>query len=62
MKNRIFFGGLLVLFFIEIAVLILFALPKTENLQDTVAVNEVIKTVEKDWDHFEEHVNHTSLE
>ena len=62
MKNRIFFGGLLVLFFIELAVLILFALPKTENLQDTVAVNEVIKTVEKDWDHFEEHVNHTSLE
>lgn len=62
MKNRIFFGGLLVLFFIELAVLILFALPETENLQDTVAVNEVIKTVEKDWEHFEEHVNHTSLE
>lgn len=62
MKNRIFFGGLLILFMIELAVLILFALPKQEKMQDTVAVNEVVKTVQDDWDSLEEHRNHTSLE
>ena len=62
MKNRIFLGGLLILFMIELVVLILFALPKPEKIQDTVAVNEVVKTVQDDWDSLEEHRNHTSLE
>ena len=62
MKNRIFFGGLFVLFMLELAVLIWFALPREEKLQDTVAVNEVVKTVQEDWDSFEKHSNHTSLE
>ncbi len=62
MKKPVFFGGLLVLFLIELAVLILFALPKAEKSQDTVAVNEVVKTVQKDWNSFEEHRNRTSLE
>lgn len=62
MKNGIFFGGLFILFLMEIVVLTLFAIPKTEKLQDTVAVNEVVKTVQNDWNSLEEHVNHTSLE
>ena len=47
MKKPIFFGGLLILFLMELAALILYAFPKTENSQDTVAVNEVVKTVQK---------------
>lgn len=62
MKNRVFFGGFFILFIIELAVLIRFALPKEETLQDTVAVNEVVKTVQEDWNSFEKHKNHTSLE
>ncbi len=62
MKNRIFFSGLLLLFLMELVVLILFALPGAEKLQDTVAVNEVVKTVQKDWNLLEEHSNRTSLE
>lgn len=45
MKSRIFFSGMFVIFLIELTVLILFALPETKNLQDTVAVNEVVQTV-----------------
>lgn len=62
MRNRIFFGGLFILFLIELVVLILFAFPKAEKSQDTVAVNEVIKTVQNDWNSLEEHDNYTSLE
>lgn len=62
MKTRIFFGGLFILFLMEFFILILFALPKKENLQDTVAVNEVVRTVEGDWDSLDSHRNLTSLE
>ena len=54
--------GLLILFLIELVVLIRLALPKEEKLQDTVAVNEVAKTVQRDWNSIEEHINQTSLE
>lgn len=62
MKNRIFLGGLLILFLLELVVLAFSALPKAERLQDTVAVNEVVKTVQKDWGFIEKHSNRTSLE
>lgn len=62
MKNRIFFDGLFILFLMELTVLVLFAFPKAEKLQDTVAVNEVVQTVQNDWATLEEHINHTSLE
>lgn len=62
MKNRTFLGGLFFLFFVEIVVLILFAFPKAEKSQDTVAVNEVVQTVQNDWDSLGEHSNCTSLE
>ncbi|MDE6606181.1 MAG: HAMP domain-containing histidine kinase [Lachnospiraceae bacterium] len=62
MKNRTFLGGLFFLFLVEIVVLILFAFPKAEKSQDTVAVNEVVQTVQNDWDFLEEHSNCTSLE
>lgn len=62
MKNHILFGGLLVLFLLELAVLVLFTLPQEERAQDTVAVNEAVKTVQSDWSSFERHVNRTSLD
>ncbi len=62
MKKPIFFGGLLILFLTELLVLILFAFPQAEKSQDTVAVNEVVQTVQNDWHSLEEHINHTALE
>lgn len=62
MKNRIFIGGLLLLFLLELLVLTLSVFPREEKLLDTVAVNEVVKTVQRDWDSLEKHHNPTSLE
>lgn len=62
MKNRIVFSGLFILFIIEISVLIFFSFSETENLQDTIAVNEVMQTVQNDWNSIEQHFNHTSLD
>ena len=62
MKNRIIFFGLFMLFLIEFAVLALYAFPEEEKSQDMVAINEVIQTIQGDWDSFEEHVNGTVLE
>ena len=62
MKNRVFFSGIIVTFLIEIAVLLLFAIPKTENLQDTVTINEAVQTVQSDWDNLDNHINRTALD
>ncbi len=61
MKNRILFGGILLLFLLELAVILPFALPQEETRHDTVAVNEVLQTVQKDWNALENHRNPTSL-
>lgn len=62
MKNRVFISLLLAVFLVEAATLILLALPKADNLQDTVAVNEAVQTVQNDWDSLERHINPTSLD
>lgn len=62
MKSRIFFSGLLLTFLIELAILILLLLPETEHLQDTVAVNEAVRTVQSDWASLGNHINRTSLD
>lgn len=62
MKNRIFLSVLFIAFFVEVVVLILFALPKAEKLQDTVAINEAIQTVQNDWTDLEHHSNQTVLD
>lgn len=62
MKIRIFFSGLLITFLIEIAILILFTHPSTGHLQDTVVINEIIQTIQIDWNSFETHVNYTNLD
>ncbi len=62
MKNRIFFGGILLLFLLELAVILPFALPQEAARHDTVAVNEVLQTIKEDWDSLENHRNSTSLD
>lgn len=62
MKGRIFFTGLCMIFLTELVLLLLFALPKTERLQDAVAVNEAVQTVEKNWPSFGNYTNLTSLD
>ncbi len=62
MKNRGFYIFLLLTFTVELAVLILFTSHRTENFQDTVAVNEVVQTVQRDWGSFPDHINHTELD
>ncbi len=62
MKKRIFFGSMISLFLLELAVLLLFAFPKEEKPYDIVAVNEAVQTVQSDWDSLGEHRNRTLLE
>ncbi len=62
MRGRILFGGLLITLVAELAVLIWFTYPKTEHLQDTVTVNEIIQTVQNDWNSLEAHSNHWTLD
>lgn len=62
MRSRILFGGLFITFLIEAAVLVWFALPGADKLQDTVAVNEAVKTVQRDWHDMEHHSNSTTID
>lgn len=62
MKEWGLLKGLLVIFLIEAAMLALFALPERAPLQDTVAVNEVLHSLQTDWNCLEGHVNTTALE
>lgn len=62
MKIRIFLTILLSLFAMEIVSLLFFAMQDTDNMQDTVMVNEAVRTVQADWDTIETHKNQTSLD
>lgn len=62
MKTRILFGVLLAAFLIEASVLLLFALPGQGNPQDTVAVNEAVKMVQRDWYDMEHHSSRPGLD
>jgi len=62
MRGRIFFSGLLITLMAELAILIWFTYPKAEHLQDTVTVNEIIQTVQNDWNSLETHSNHWALD
>lgn len=62
MRKRVFLIGLSLAFVVEAAALILFAVRGTDHLQDTVAVNEVVWTVQSDWRCLESHSNDTALD
>ena len=62
MKNRVFFAALFLIFAVELVLLALFASRQAENAQDTVAVNEVLQTVQRDWASLDGHVNDTAFD
>lgn len=62
MRGRAFFVSLLLVFAMELAVLILLVDHGPERLQDTVAVNEIVQTVQRNWDSLGDHANDTGFD
>ena len=50
MKKRIFLTGLLFLFAVEAVILLLFTVWDADDRQDSVRINEIVQTVQADWD------------
>lgn len=50
MKKHTFLAGLLLLFTVEAAALLLFAFWNTDSRQDSVRVNEIVNSVQEDWE------------
>lgn len=62
MKKQVFLIGVLFVLIAEIITLIIFAVQTPDFSQDTVAVNEVVQSVMKDFNNLEEHKNTTALD
>ena len=62
MKKALFVAGALLVFAAEIIALIIFASHSPDDLQDTVAVNEVVQTVSRDFGSLDKHRNSTALD
>ena len=62
MRGRAFFVSLLLMFSVELAVLVLLMGRGTEGPRDTVTVNEIVQTVQRDWDSLEDHVDGTGFD
>lgn len=62
MKIRTYFIILMLTFAAGAAALVLFTSKDNGNLQDPVAVNEVLHSIQADWDTIERHKNKTDLD
>ncbi|MDE6373986.1 MAG: HAMP domain-containing histidine kinase [Clostridia bacterium] len=62
MKKRLFFISFILVFAAEITALIVFAVKPPSLTQDTVAVNEIVQSVTRDFNSLEEHKNVTALD
>lgn len=62
MKRNVFLALLVLIFLAELISLTVFALQDNNDLQDAVAVNEAVQSLQADWDKIEAHKNHTSLD
>ena len=62
MRGRALFAGLLLVFGVEFAALISFWAHGAERPQDTVAVNEIVQTVQRDWSSLGDRVDDTGLD
>lgn len=62
MRGRALFAGLLLIFGAELAALICFWVHGAERPQDTVAVNEIVQTAQRDWGAWEDRVDDTGLD
>jgi Signal transduction histidine kinase len=61
MKKRLFITSMAFVFIIEIAMLVIFAMQKTEKRQDAVAVNEVVHLVQENWNTISSYKDRTGL-
>ncbi|MEY8390133.1 ATP-binding cassette domain-containing protein [Lachnospiraceae bacterium 45-W7] len=61
MKKRMFSCLMLITFLIELAILVRFALLKPVKPQDTVAVNETVQTLQRNWGSVENAANSAAL-
>ncbi len=62
MKKGYFLIGLAVVFALEIVALVIFAVTTPDFTQDTVAVNEVLQSVTRDFSAMQTHQNSTELD
>lgn len=62
MRDRIFTAGLLLAFAAELAVLASFTVRRNGDTQDTVAVNEIVQTVQRDWGALGDHIDATGFD
>lgn len=62
MKRRIFLIGGIIVLIAEIVALIIFAFKTPDFSQDTVAVNETVQSITRDFDAIETHQNKTALD
>ncbi len=62
MKKRLFLMGFVLVFIAEIITLIVFAVQTPDFSQDTVAVNEVVQSVTRDFDSLDEHKKTNALD
>lgn len=62
MKKRIFAVSMMLVFLAQIGALVAFAAGDTDSFQDAVAVNEVVHSVQSDWNTMENHIPQTGLD
>ncbi len=62
MKRKLFFISLLIIFIIELFFCFILFRPKTEFLQDSVLVNEVVHSISEDWTQMDLHQNHSQFD
>ncbi len=62
MKKQLFLIGFVLVLVAEIIALIVFAVQTPDSLQDTVAVNEVVQSVARDFGALDKHNNSTPLD
>ncbi|MCI8484738.1 MAG: HAMP domain-containing histidine kinase [Lachnospiraceae bacterium] len=62
MKKHLFLFCMSLTFLLEGAAAFLFFREKDSGAQDVVAVNRVVKTLERDWNHLDKHKNATELD
>lgn len=62
MKIHVFLGCLLCTFAVEAALLFAFAFRQSDDELNTVLVNDVVQSVQQDWEDMAHHENHTGLD
>lgn len=62
MRYKVFLTCLIIIFLVEISAVIWLIYPDSDNLQDSVEINEAVQSVQSDWGSIGAHKNVTSLD